>query len=326
MSIISHPPRPPGLARFPFILALLCLAFVPVTIQAIEMGPGMFMVQDVPPGREVNLRKLGGVLFTVYNRSDQVMDYSLNCKRPTQGGLTTWEKGYEEIPNAAWCYLEENTVTVPAKGEKQVGLIINIPDEPENYNRKFMLGVILSSGKAGGTSIGLAVACRVQIETAANDHLDSSTGAPIAVVPSVITVRGKPGAAVSGPVLIRNNFKGHADISMERLPQVQADPIKHPRYFSNGFIPQNEPWIIPQTASFPLEMGAGNLLMFTGTIPVTAEVGKNYEELAFIRAKAADGKEILTFVRLHCQVEAPDSATTSPAAAVTPVPEIPAKP
>ena len=139
-------------ARSGLILTVLCLSFLVAPLPAIEMGPGMFMLQDVPPGREVNLRKIGGVLFTVYNRSDQAQDYTLSCKRPGLGGLPTWEKGYEEIPNAAWCYLEETTVTVPPKSEKQVGLIVNIPDEPENWNRKFMLAVILSSGKNDGTS------------------------------------------------------------------------------------------------------------------------------------------------------------------------------
>jgi hypothetical protein len=312
---------------FSVLLAMWCWSFLPMTLPALEMGPGMFMVQAVPPGREVNLRKLGGVLFTVTNRSDHAMDYTLSCHRPKEGGLPTWEQGYEEIPNAAWCYLEETTITVPAKSEKQVGLIINIPDEPENYNRKFMLAVILNTGKVGNTSVGLAVACRVQIETAINDHLDSSTAAPLAVVPGTITLSGKPGATVSGSVLVRNNTSGRIDATVVRLPQVYADPMKHPRYDSNGFQPQKEPWLAPQTAAFPLAAGGGTLLSFTGTIPATAEVGKKYEELAFIRATMPDGKELMTFVRLHCQVPAAESAKVESATpAITPAAETPIKP
>ena len=309
------------------LLAMWCGSFLSMTLSALEMGPGMFMVQEVPPGREVNLRKIGGVLFTVTNRTDQAMDYSLSCHRPAKGGLPTWEKGYEEIPNAAWCYLEETTITVPAKSEKQVGLIINIPDEPENYNRKFMLAVILNTGKVGNTSVGLAVACRVQIETAINDHLDSSTAAPLAVVPGTITISGKPGATVSGVALVRNNTSSRLDAAIIRLPQVYADPIKHPRYDSNGFQPQKEPWLAPQTAAFPIDAGGGTLLSFTGTIPATAEVGKKYEELAFVRATAPDGKEFMTFVRLHCQVQAAESAKVESATpAITPATETPIKP
>lgn len=307
------------------LLAMCCWSFLPMTLSALEMGPGMFMVQEVPPGREVNLHKVGGVLFTVTNRADHAMDYTLSCHRPQEGGLPTWEQGYEEIPNAAWCYLEETTITVPAKSEKQVGLIINIPDEPENYNRKFMLAVILNTGKVGNTSVGLAVACRVQIETAINDHLDSSTGAPLAIVPGTITVSGKPGASVSGSVLVRNNTSGRLDAAVIRLPQVYSDPIKHPRYDSNGFQPQKEPWLASQAAAFPLDVGGGTLLAFTGTIPATAEVGKKYEELAFIRATTSDGKELMTFVRLHCQVQAtPVAESATPA--ITPAVETSIKP
>ena len=99
------------------------------------------------------------------------------------------------------------------------------------------------------------------------------------------------------------------------LPQVYADPIKHPRYDSNGFEPQKEPWLAPQSAAFPLDAGGGTLLSFSGTIPATAEVGKKYEELAFVRATTADGKELMTFVRLHCQVQAaPVVEPTTPSA------------
>ena len=319
--------QPSRSAPFAVLLAVWWWSFLPMPLSALEMGPGMFMVQDVPPGREIDLHKLGGVLFTVTNRADHAMDYTLRCQRPKEGGLPTWEQGYEEIPNAAWCYLEETTITVPAKSEKQVGLIINIPDEPENYNRKFMLAVILNTGKVGNTSVGLAVACRVQIETAINDHLDSSTAAPLAVVPGTITVRGKPGATVSGCALVRNNTGGRLDAAVMRLPQVYADPIKHPRYDSNGFQPHQEPWLAPQTPVFPLAVGAGTLLSFTGTIPATADMGKTYEELAFIRATAPDGKEWMTFVRLHCQVQTTESVKAESATpATTPAVETPITP
>jgi hypothetical protein len=185
----------------------------------------------------------------------------------------------------------------------------------------------LNTGKTGNTSVGLAVACRVQIETAINDHLDSSTAAPLAVVPGTITVSGKPGATVSGVALVRNNTSSRLDTAVVRLPQVYADPIKHPRYDSNGFQPQKEPWLAPQSAAFALDAGGGTLLSFTGTIPATAEVGKKYEELAFIRATTPDGKELMTFVRLHCQVQAAESAKVEPATpAITPATETPIKP
>jgi len=272
------------------------------------------MLQDVPPGREVNLRKLGGVLFTVYNRTDQAQDYTLSCKRPGQGGLATWEKGYEEIPNAAWCYLEETTVTVPPKSEKQVGLIVNIPDEPENWNRKFMLAVILSSGKNDGTSIGLAVACRVQIETAVRDQIAGTANGGITLAPGTITVRGKPGDAVKGVVQVRNDTGKRINAQIERLPQVYADPVKHPRYLSNGFQTHpGEPWLAPQKSTFALDAAGVLALEFSGTIPATAALGQRYEELAFVRATTADGKEVMTFLRIQVDLTSAKPADAAPA-------------
>jgi hypothetical protein len=291
------------------------------------MGPGMFMIQEVPPGKVVDLHKLGGVRFTVYNKADEPHDFNLTCRKPTQAGLVEWEKGYEEIPDAAWCRLEEPTFTIPAKGEKQVGLIIEIPDAPENYNRKFMLGVVLKTGLDPAFGVGLAVTCRVEIETAVNDHLGANPGAALATVPGTIALSGKPGATVSGPVRLRNNTAGRLAASVERLSVVETDPTRQARYFASGLQPQIEPWLAPQMAAFALESGGENRLLFSGTIPASAEVGKKYEELAFIRAKAADGKELMTFVRLHCQVEATEPAKAEPPAKpTTPAPEKPTKP
>jgi hypothetical protein len=278
------------------------------------MGPGMIMLQDVPLGREVNLRKLGGLLFTVYNRSDQAQDYTLFCKRPGQGGLATWEKGYEEIPNAAWCYLEETSVTVPAKSEKQVGLIVNIPDEPENWNRKFMLAVILTSGKNDGTSIGLAVACRVQIETAVRDQLAGASAAGgFALAPGTITVKARPGEAVSGVAQVRNDTGKRLEARIERLPEVYADPLKHPRYLSNGFQAHpGDAWLAPAQAGFALDPGAVLALTFSGKVPADAVPGKPFEELAFITATLPDGKALMTFLRLHVELPAADAAKPAP--------------
>src|SRR5664279_2476097 len=121
-------------SRLSLLLAFAGLSILPMDLHAMSLAPGMFMLQDVPPGQEVKLRMINGVLFTISNTANQAQDYTLTCRRPSQAGLATWEKGYEEIPDPTWCSLDETTITVPAKGDKQVGLVINIPDLPTNYN------------------------------------------------------------------------------------------------------------------------------------------------------------------------------------------------
>jgi hypothetical protein len=290
------------------VLAVFCLALLPQSLHALAMGPGMLMVQAVPPGQEVDLHKLGGTLFTIYNRSDKDQDYNLTCSSPSKGGVTEWEKGYEEIPDAGWCRVEEAVFTIPAKSEKQVGLIIRIPDAPENYNRKFMLAVVLKSGRNVGTSVGLAVASRVQIETAVKGQLAESGGGAIALAPGTISIAGKPGGAVSGTVQVRNNTGQRLEAQIERLPQVYADPAKHARYGSAGRQLQlAEPWLAPRAPGLAIDPGGVFSLEFSGAIPAAAVPGQRYEELAFINARLADGTPLMTFVRLQVDLAAGDA-------------------
>lgn len=291
------------------VMALACLLLMPERLHALAMGPGLFMVQNIPPGQEVDLHKLGGVRFTVENDSGQEQEFNLTCRKPSQSGLTEWEKGYEEIPDPAWCRLEEAVFTIPARGKKQIGLIISIPEGAEHFNRKFMLAVVLKAGKDPAFGVGLAIAARVQIETAVNDQPAGAKGAALAIAPGTLTVSGKPGAAISGVVQVRNNTGGRIEAQVERLTQVYSDPAKHGRYVSNGFQPHpGEPWFAPRTPAFALDAGAMQPLEFSGTVPATAALGQRYEELAFIRGTAADGKVVLTLVRIQIVMATADAA------------------
>jgi hypothetical protein len=308
-------------AGFFLATTVICLGASPGRLHALEMGPALFMVQDVPPGQEVNLHTLGGVVFTVVNDSDQEQSYALVCRRPSQAGVVEWEKGYEEIPDPAWCKLEEASFTVPARGEKKTGLVINIPDKPENYNRKFVLAVMLSavsSDQAAAFGVGLAVTARVEIETTV-DPRPATGGGPIGTVPGALTVTGNPGAAVTGTVQLRNNTGRWLKAMIERLPEVYADPEKQMRYFSHGFTAQTgAPWLVPKTPAFALKVGETSTLEFAGTIPATATPGQKYEELAFVRIRTDEGKESRALVRLRFQVTEPGPKPETPPAPAPP--------
>lgn len=285
----------------------LCL-LLPLHLHALAMGPGLFMVQNITPGQEVDLHKLGGLLFTVENDSTEAQDFNLTCRRPSQAGLNEWEKGYEEIPDPTWCRLEESVFTIPAKATKQVGLIINLPAGQELHNRKFMLAVVLKSGKDPAFGVGLAIAARVQIETTVNDQPPSATSGALAIAPGTLTLTGKPGAALRGEIQVRNNTGARLETQVQRLPQVYADPAKHGRYVSNGFQPHpGEPWLSTKSPTFTMESGATQSLLWEGTIPAQAALGQRYEELAFLRATTADGKVVMTLLRVHVVMESADT-------------------
>lgn len=294
------------------LVALLSL--VPAQIHALAMGPGLFMVQQVPPGEVVDLRAVGGPVFTIENDTDQDQDYNLTCRRPSESGLTEWEAGYEEIPDPAWFQLEETVFSIPARQSKQIGLRIAIPAGAHYHNRKFLLAVVLKAGKDPAFGVGLAIAARVQIETTISPDLPALHGDAIAVAPGTLTLTGHPGAPLTGTVQVRNDSGQPLTAQIERLPQVYPDTRKHGRYVSNGYQPNVlEAWLMPQPARQAVAVAAIVPVTFTGTIPRTAVPGQRYEEVAFIRTTTASGTAQLTLVRLHIHVTAAvDPAITPP--------------
>ena len=300
-------------SRVHLVLLVLCGLLIPARLHALAMGPGLFMVQNVPPGQEVDLRKLGGVLFTVENDSGQEQDFNLTCRKPSQSGLTEWEKGYEEIPDPAWCRLEQESFTIPANGRKQIGLVIAIPPAAENRNRRFMLAVVLRTGKDPAFGVGLAIAARVQIETTVAEELPATVGGGLTLAPATLAISGRPGATVGGRVHLRNDSGQGLQTRLERLAEVYQDPAKHGRYVSNGYQPHpGDAWLAPTTTPAALAAGATTTLDFTGTIPADAAPGQRFEELAFVRGTTADGKALLSFVRLHLHTVAGDAAPVPP--------------
>ena len=123
--------RPPGRMRANRIRAMVCRVFLAVTLaallpnnlSALAMGPGMFMVQNVPPGQEVNLRKLGGVLFTVYNRDGVEQD----CVKAANWFRIAAEQGHANAQHAL-ALIVSCSCTVSWLAIKAA----HLPDNPED--------------------------------------------------------------------------------------------------------------------------------------------------------------------------------------------------
>ncbi|MFH0938711.1 MAG: hypothetical protein V1899_05460 [Planctomycetota bacterium] len=295
-----------------FVLA----ALGPRQAYAMGLGPGLFKIQNVPPGQSVDVRKLSGVVFTVTNSSDKEESFSLLCKKPSQGGLVDWEAGYEEIADAAWCKLEKEEFAVAAKSKAEIGLIIEVPDKPEYYNCKWMLAVVLTSGGNKGIGVGLAVAARVQIETLPGVKEDTVSAMPLGIVPSALDISVKPGEAFKRSVLLRNNTSKKVMCITERLVDIYTDPRKHDRYTSGGFKPLiATTWLTEKFETFSLKSGKKEKLKLVGRAPETAKPGEKWEELVFVCGKPDEkmnegeknerNTNIKTFFRVRYTVVAP---------------------
>jgi hypothetical protein len=58
--------------------------------------------------------------------------------RAAQGALSSWEWGYESLPDPAWLTVDRPEVSVEAHAAAPVTVTLNIPDRPEHYNRKWV--------------------------------------------------------------------------------------------------------------------------------------------------------------------------------------------
>ena len=129
----------------------------------------------IRPGEgEVDVSKTSGFTFSVENGTSEAHTFSVTT-RTAKATLSSWEMGYESIPDLSWLRLDKSEVEVPAKSSGKVNLFINVPNKPEFFNRKWMAVVACTPGKTDpkGSSVGLIVASRVQIETAPKDDSGS---------------------------------------------------------------------------------------------------------------------------------------------------------
>src|SRR5262249_20233805 len=135
------------------------------------IGPGMAMVEGIKPGGgEVDVAAASGLTFEIENGTNEKHTFSIMV-RSAKATVSNWELGYESISDTSWLRLDKKEIELDAKSKGTAKLYINIPDKPENYNRKWMAVVACAPGDkaATGSSVGLMVASRVQIETTPKD-------------------------------------------------------------------------------------------------------------------------------------------------------------
>ena len=149
---------------------------------------------------------------------------------PQSSGIAGWEKGYEPIPDASWCRLEKEEVEVPANGTAKVKAFVNLPDKPENYNRKFMVAVICETippKGSKGAGINLRMVSRWGIETVAKDDVDGKGAGRIGLIPSVLRKDNvQPGSSYEVSVKFRNN-SAEASRSPRSAPPMSKRILKN---------------------------------------------------------------------------------------------------
>jgi hypothetical protein len=266
------------------------------------IGPGMVMVENIHPGDgEVDVNKTTGFSFEVQNGTTDNHIFTISA-RPALGMISSWEIGYESIPDAKWLRLDKTEIEVAAKSTGKVNLFINIPGKPEYFNRKWMAVVACSPGKSDGkgSSVGLIVASRVQIETSSKDDADPATACDMCMVPSSWMMSdARPGDSWRKVFKLRNNTKEEHTYALKSISDLEKDPSRHDRYFGQGFTKlDKETWAEPKDKNFTLKPGEVKELTVMEKVSKNAEPGKRYEDLLFIQ----DEKGGANFIRLRTEL------------------------
>ncbi len=262
------------------VAVLLCCVLT--QLQALAFGPPLALFQDIPPGFEVDLKKVGQFSFRVANRSKNPQSYVLSIEAPPTDNRKSWEYGYEPIPDLSWCKMHKDEITVPGATTEKVSLTIQIPEKPENYNRKFLFYVRIQSGTKQNIGVGLSLVARVLVETKVKPDVDKLGGKGLAFAPGQITLKGKPGSEFSAEVLLQNNFGKDINLKQAKLSDFYQE-FKFQRYQSSGFtLLPKKGWLSP-VPDQTVKKDGKNKYKISGTIPDSAKAGDKYEELLFIK-------------------------------------------
>lgn len=294
------------------------------------ISPGLALVQDVPPGKEVNLAKAGQPI-TVINDTKVDGTFEAICTSLVGAGLDRWEFGYEDMP-PGWCWLKETSAEIKAGQKHDFELIVNVPDKPENYNRRFVVGVLArrNAGGGGGTGISIQICSRIMIETLARDKIEAP-GGPLAVVPSeVVFIGGRPGTELQLGARLFNNTSGERRCSAIRLEDFyppEADETeerknsrvqKPVRYFGGDVSANRVSGWVEAPADFTVPAGGSADVKLKVKIPADAAPGKTYEEVIFLGDRFSFQAGDLRDIRKLCSLLAAGGEAKQPGKAGAP--------
>lgn len=256
----------------------------PAAPTGLSMYPGVFLVQGIPPGMELDLAELApSTAIIVYNRSGQQFKFSIVAKSPQDAQAIRWERGYEPIPDSSWIRMNTDVLDIPPKSEGKAGIVLNLPEGDEWCNRKFIGSFILSPKTDAIEGLAMSIAGRILFETEVKPGIMS--GAPIGLQPPVIEMAAlRPGSKGVASVTVRNNTTASVKYRTGRITDVVKREDTYDRFVTNGCTALvTNSWA--NTASeFSLKAAEEIKLEVNIAIPADAEVGKAYEELIFIES------------------------------------------
>jgi len=263
--------------------------------------PGGFIMQNIEPGKVVDIFDKTKIALTIYNRSDAYHTYEIKAGRPEDVGVEGWLKGYSPIPEGSWFRVEKDKIRIPPQSRAHIRMFIDIPKEDKYYNQKWVVGLSIRGLPEPGEKLALAVHPTYYIETLPKEDLKEKPFGKIGLVPGVKDL---------GDVSLGINKK------IAKIKIYNNDNKKH-TYKVYSFIPEKREgeritvspgyswikdisWIVPISKKVTIKSNNFREDYIDLILPEDDTLrGKNWEGLLFVE----DEEEKANFCRLRFRVK-----------------------
>lgn len=275
----------------------LCIASQ-AAAASLKVSPGRFIVHDVKPGIQYDIFKETGLRITIYNDDDVSRTWLLSTHRPSERGK--WERGYNEIPDAHWCWFDQNEVTVEPKGKSYAHLFMQVPQEDKYLNRHWVVTIGVD-GKPGPAGIALAADIRVQIETASTSDVYRSE-ARLGVAPSIVAFDNvKTGSVEKAQIVLVNNESRAQTFRI--VPLFGEKGIEADTYLTHAYALLPDPTWLTFPSTVDAAPGAETVLPLELKLPNDPSLrGQKWESVLLIESE--DGTSDFVRVRVASNTQA----------------------
>ena len=283
------------LARALFALAIASACGCPAEAVQLKVAPARFILHDIQPGLTYDMYKETGLRLTIFNDDNVSRSWNLTTHRPSERG--DWEKGYNEIPDASWCWFERDEVKVPANGVENVNFFLSIPEEERYFNQRWVVTLGVGGGDARGLSV--AVDIRAQLETAPKSDIKARPQGLLGIKPSVLEFEGmRLGEPRKAEVTLYNNNRQRHDYTVDSL--FRESEIDSTVYLKHSYKAVADPDWIQHERSIGIEPEGQVKIPIQACIPSDAACdGEKWEEILMIKS----GEQYAGFLRIHLNLK-----------------------
>ncbi len=106
----------------------------------LKMNYSRIVVDNLPIGQPVSMQRLASLPLKLGNGFGFPIEVRVSIAPPAKP-----RPGYECIPDPLWIRPEVSVVEVPAHGERELDMVISVPDDPALFGRRFHADVVVAT-------------------------------------------------------------------------------------------------------------------------------------------------------------------------------------